>query len=98
MAKSAKMSKTLATFQVGNQVRIRTAGRDGTIWEITKLLPHGECMIREEGLAPNGKPYAEQHFHLSLLRHMVSDEMLKAFSLPGLKAGRKNWIGDRRRS
>lgn len=79
-------------FEVGNQVRVagdRGHKYNATIYEITKIFPNGNCLIREEGTAPNGKPYAEQLFDVSLLKHAVTNEMLKAFSIGGLKAVRR---------
>jgi hypothetical protein len=76
-------------FEVGNQVRVSDRP-DATIYEIVEVHPSGACMIREEGLAPNGKPYKAQRFDTSMLKHAVTDEMLKAFSFGSLKARRRS--------
>jgi hypothetical protein len=78
--------KTKPRFQVGNQVRVSPGG---TLYEVTKIFRSGNCLIREYGVAPNGKHYAEQAFDISLLKHAVTDEMLKAFSFGPLKAVRR---------
>jgi hypothetical protein len=81
------MAKAKPKFEVGNQVRVSPGG---TLYEITKIFHNpGYCLIREWGTAPNGKPYAEQAFDTSLLKHAVTDEMLKAFSFGPLKATRR---------
>lgn len=84
------ITKRKPVFEVGNQVHVKTArGHGDTFFEITKLLPGGGCLIREEGTALNGKAYAEQRFDTSLLVHAVTDEMLQAFSFGGrVKVGR----------
>lgn len=74
-------------FEVGNQVRLRNDDGSGTLYEITSIAANGlGCMIREY----TGKPpfYTEQYFDTSLLKHAVSDAMLKAFSFGPLKAVR----------
>ena len=85
------ITKRKPKFEVGNQVHVRMANgaRGDTFYVITKLLPGSGCaLIREDRFAPNGKPYAEQRWDTSMLMHAVTDEMLKAFSFGGLKAGR----------
>lgn len=56
------------SFKVGDRVRIiRSNGSIGdTTYEISRINGFA-CMIREAGLAPNGKPYAEQRSDLSML-------------------------------
>jgi hypothetical protein len=81
-----------STFAVGNQVYVKNAAKksDYTMYEITRIFPNGfSCLIRQEGTAPNGKPYAEQRFDLSLLKHAVSDELLKNLSFGAFKAVRR---------
>ena len=75
-------------FDVGNQVYIKTDKSHGdTLYEITKLLPGCGCLIREYTSAP---PFhKEQRWDTSMLKHAVTDEMLKAFSLGSLRAGRR---------
>jgi hypothetical protein len=77
------------TFAVGNQVRVRQSGggTGDTIYEIVALSGF-RCMIREIGMAPNGKRYAAQRFDTSLLTHAVTDEMLDAFSFGSIRAKR----------
>lgn len=81
MAKKRKQ-----TFEVGHQVHV---GEGTTFFVITRILPDGfGCFIREDRLAPNGKPYAEQRSDLSLLRHAVTDELLNNLSCGAFKAVR----------
>ena len=77
-------------FQVGNQVRIKTSdGSPGeTLYEITEFLPRCGCMIREYSSDPT-VVYRAQRWDTGLLVHAVTDEMLKAFSMGPLKAGRR---------
>lgn len=89
LKRKRKNKKKDASFEIGNQVRVSDAP-DATIFEVVRLEPDGSCFIREEGLAPNGKPYAEQRSDVSLLRHAVTDELLKNLSFGPFKAGRKN--------
>jgi hypothetical protein len=80
------ITKRKPKFEVGNQVHVRAGSH--VLYEITRLMPDGRCLIREWGTAPNGKPYREQRWDTSMLEHAVTDEMLEAFSFGGLKAGR----------
>lgn len=54
-------------FKVGDRVYVtRAPGK--TMFEITYIADNGwSCMLRQTGIAPNGKPYRESPFDLSLL-------------------------------
>jgi hypothetical protein len=55
------------SFEVGDQVRVRAGG---ALYIVTRIHRNGfACWIRQDGIAPNGRPYAEQQSDTSLLLH-----------------------------
>jgi len=62
------MARRKSKLAVGDLVQVATAGKDPATYELTHIFPDGDaCLLREAGLAPNGKPYAEQRYILSNL-------------------------------
>jgi hypothetical protein len=59
----SNITKRKSAFKVGDRVNVR---RGGTVYVITKLDGFA-CWIREEGFAPNGKPFADQRSDTSML-------------------------------
>jgi hypothetical protein len=62
------MAKKSKPIGVGEIVHVKLAGGGvgDTKYEVTAMGTHS-CRIREAGIAPNGKPYAEYLFDASLL-------------------------------